>query len=113
MTFELVARTILVDGAPDEDGVGTFLPVPFGRTGCELLPDGSYVVACYTDMQTLPDVMNVWKVSSDGAVLGHLVIETTGDTDGRAHVIALDGFLVQVLYPTGTFPGGMSYVLDC
>jgi len=90
-----------------------FTPVPFGRTGCDLLPDGSYVVACYSDMQTLPDVMNVWKVSSDGDVLGHLVIDTGGDTDGRAHVIALDGFLVQVLYPTGTFPGGMSYVLDC
>jgi hypothetical protein len=110
MTFELVARTILAEGI-DDDALP--MSVPFGRTGCDLLPNGDYVVSAYWDTDP-NDIVKVWKVDgTTGAVLGELTFSTGGDFDGRVHVIALDGYLVQVLYMTGTQDGGQSHILDC
>jgi hypothetical protein len=108
MTFSLVARTNIVNASPSDADPYS---VPFGKTGCALLPDGSYVVTIYSD--TAPqDLIHVWKLSAAGVVLGELTWSSGGDMDGRAHAIALDGFLVQILYMTGTFEGGSTHVID-
>lgn len=106
MTFELIARTIPVEGAFEETA-----PVPFGRSACCLLPDGTYLVAVYGDGLTGNDVINVWKIGAAGGVLDSLVIDTGGNSDGRPYLIALDGFLVQLLYLTGAATS-RSYLLD-
>lgn len=109
MTLSLVARTILAESINDEGSD----PTPFGKTGCCLLPDGSYLVSVYGDAQVAGnDTWWCWKVGPSGGVVGMLTVDAGGDTDGRMHLIPLDGFLVQVLYMTGAFPGGISYVID-
>jgi hypothetical protein len=111
MTFELVSTAIPAE-AIDETAVP--YSVPFGRTGCAILPNGDYLVTVYWDSTPSNDLIKLWKIEgTTGAVLGELSIDTGGDADGRAHVIPLDGNLVQLLYMTGTAPGGKSYVVDC